>query len=149
MTHKDTRDILGGLAMLVLGLFAAWYGSSEYEVGDLNRMGPGYFPMALGLLLAALGAIIALPAFARQGTPIHIEWKTSLLVIASIVVFALLLKWLGLVLAAASAVLVSSLPDREISWRNRLLVAVGVSGITYLVFAVGLSMVLPVWPWSQ
>ncbi|NIC40750.1 tripartite tricarboxylate transporter TctB family protein [Aquabacterium sp. A08] len=149
MAHKDTRDILGGLAMLALGLFAAWYGSSEYEIGDLNRMGPGYFPMALGLLLAALGLFIALPAFFRRGEPIHIEWKTSVLVIASIVVFAVLLKGLGLVLAAALAVLVSSLADREISWRNRLLVAVGVSAITYLVFSVGLSMVLPVWPWSQ
>ena len=149
MVHKDTRDISGGLAMTALGLFAAWLAYGNYEIGELNRMGPGYFPVALGLLLAALGALIAIPAMFRQGEKIHVEWKTFLVVTASMALFAALLKVLGLIIATVVAVIVSSLADKEISWRARLIVAAGVALMTWLVFSFGLNMVLPVWPWSN
>lgn len=147
MSHKDTHDIVGGLALTALGVFAAVY-AQEYEFGALNRMGPGYFPVALGAIVAVLGLFIAVPAFFRRGEPIHVEWKTFVLVMASLVAFALTLKILGLVLATVLAVVISSLADRQTRWKGRLIIAVGVAATTYLVFIVGLSMVLPVWPWS-
>jgi hypothetical protein len=149
MTQKDTKDIVGGLAMTALGLFAAWHAYSEYEFGDLTRMGAGYFPVSLGLLLAVVGLIIAIPACLREGEAVHVEWKTFALVVVSIGVFALLLKILGLILATVVAVFVSSLADRDITWRARGIVAVSIACITWLVFGFGLSMVLPVWPWSN
>jgi hypothetical protein len=148
MTQKDTKDILGGLGMTALGLFAAWHAYSEYEFGDLTRMGAGYFPVSLGLLLAAVGLLIAIPAFFREGEPIKLEMKTFGLVIVSLVVFAFLLKTLGLVVATIAAVFLSTLADHDISWRARGIVAISIAALTWLVFAFGLSMVLPVWPWS-
>jgi len=148
MSHKDTHDIVGGLALTALGVFAAVY-AQEYEFGELNRMGPGYFPVALGGIVAVLGLFIAVPAFFRRGEPIHVEWKTFALVLASLVAFALTLKVLGLVLATVLAVVISSLADHQTRWKGRLIIAAGVAAITYLVFIVGLSMVLPVWPWSN
>lgn len=147
MSHKDTHDIVGGLALTALGAFAAYYGQ-QYEFGSLNRMGPGYFPVALGLIVAVLGLIIAVPAFFRRGEPIHVEWKTLALVLGSIVLFALTLKTLGLILATMVAAIISSLADRETRWKGRLIIAVGVAAMTYLIFSVGLGMILPVWPWS-
>lgn len=149
MTHKDTKDIVGGLAMTALGLFAAGYGYTEYELGELTRMGPGYFPLGLGLLMAAMGLLIAIPAFFREGEPIHVEWKTFGLVVVSIGVFALLLKVLGLILATVVAVFISSLADNDMTWRARGIVAVSIAFVTWLVFGFGLSMVLPMWPWSN
>lgn len=148
MSHKDTHDIIGGLVLTALGTFAAVY-AQRYEFGELHRMGPGYFPVALGVVVAVLGLFIAVPAFMRRGNPIHVEWKTMGFVIASIVVFALTLKVLGLILATMLAVIVSSLADKETRWKGRLLIAVGVAFITWLVFSLGLSMVLPVFPWSN
>lgn len=148
MSHKDTHDIVGGLALTALGTFAAIY-AQEYEFGELNRMGPGYFPVALGVIVAVLGLFIAVPAFFRRGEPIHVEWKTFGLVMASLVVFALTLKVLGLMVATLLAVIIASLADRETRWKGRLIIALGVAAITYLVFIVGLTMVLPVWPWSN
>lgn len=149
MTQKDTRDIVGGVAMTALGAFAAWHAYGNYELGELNRMGPGYFPIALGLLLALLGLIIAIPAMVREGEGIEISWKTFALVTVSIGVFALLLKTLGLVVATIGAVILSSMADHEITWRGRIITAVSIAFITWLVFAYGLSMILPVWPWSN
>ncbi len=148
MTNRDTRDILGGLFLIALGLFAAWHAKQNFDIGTLQRMGPGFFPLGLGLILATLGVLIALPAFFRGGEGANVQWRTLALVTASLCVFAFTLKPLGLIFATFGAAIVSSLADREITWRNRLLVAAGVSLMTYLVFSFGLSMVLPVWPWS-
>ena len=147
MKDKDFRDIIGGLGLAAIGLFAVVYGQ-RYEFGDLNRMGPGYFPVVLGLMLGGLGALIALPAFFRRGDSITVAWKTFGLVMASILVFSFTLKLLGLVLASALAVLVASFADNVPGWTWRLLTAAGIALITWVVFKLGLGMVLPTWPWS-
>jgi hypothetical protein len=99
-------------------------------------------------LLTVLGLMIAVPAFFRSGPAIQVKWKTFALVMASIVAFALTLKVLGLVLATVLAVVVATLADNETRWKSRLMIAAGVALITYLVFGLGLGMVLPTWPWS-
>lgn len=147
LRNKDIQDIIGGLGLAAVGLFAVVYGQ-RYEFGDLNRMGPGYFPVALGAMLAALGVLIAIPAFFRRGEPITVAWKTFALIMASILVFAFTLKLLGLVLASALAVIVATLADNTSGWKWRLLTAAGIALVTYLVFRLGLGMVLPTWPWS-
>ncbi len=149
MTKRDTRDIIGGLVMIALGAFAAFY-AQRYEFGALNRMGPGYFPVALGILLAVLGLLIALPAWFRPHVPgDSARWKVLAIIIGSVVFFALTLKPLGLILSTALAVFISTLADPDITWKVRGNVSVGVAIITWIVFSFGLSMVLPTWPWSN
>lgn len=148
MRHRDTQDLVGGLALAALGLFAAYYANENYDIGDLRRMGPGFFPVSLGLTLAALGVLVALPAWFRQGPVIRPAWLTLGLVMLSLVVFSFTLKTLGVVFATMIAVLISSMADRGVSWKSRLLLCTGIAALTYLIFVLGLSMVLPVWPWS-
>lgn len=148
MLQKDYRDILSGLLMMAVGLFVSWYAHEHYEIGTLNRMGPGFFPVSLGLVLAVIGFFIALPAFFRPGGPMEFKLKTLLLITLSIAVFALTLRSMGIVFAATSAVLISSMADNEISWKGRLAVALGIAFLVWLVFIYGLNMVLPTWPWS-
>ena len=148
MRHRDTQDLVGGLALTALGLFAAYYAHEHYEIGNLRRMGPGFFPVSLGLTLAVLGVLVALPAWFRQGPVIQPAWKTLGLVTLSLVVFSLTLKTLGLIVASSLSVLLSSIPDRGIQWKNRWLLCIGVSVVTYLIFIMGLGMLLPLWPWS-
>ncbi len=145
--HKDYHDIIGGVLMVGVGLFAIVHGR-QYEFGELQRMGPGYFPVVLGAVLALIGVLIAVPAMLRKGTAVHVQWKTFALIMGSIVVFAVSLKTLGIVLATFLSVLVSSLADNETRWKGRLLTCAGVSLLTYVVFILGLSMIIPVWPWS-
>jgi hypothetical protein len=147
MKSKDTRDIIGGFALVALGLFAALY-AQRYEIGELQEMGPGYFPVALGILLAILGLFIAIPAFFREGTSIEIEWKSLLWVLLSIAIFAIALTTAGLIIATILSVLASSVPSKS-SWKTRVILALCVAAITYSVFLFGLGMVLPVWPWSH
>jgi len=147
MSHKDTHDIVGGLALAVLGGAAA-FTAREYDFGDLQRMGAGFFPVVLGIVLSILGLLIAIPAFMRCGEPIRAEWKNLLFVTASILAFALTLKLIGLVLATMLSVFIALVPEKETRFQGSLLIAAGVALITYLIFSFGLGMVLPVWPWS-
>ena len=148
MLNRDFRDILSGLLMMLIGLGVSWYANQHYEIGTLNRMGPGFFPVSLGLVLAVIGFFIALPALFRPGSPMKVEVKTLILVIISIAVFAASLRTMGILFATAAAVLVSSSADNELTWKGRFAIAVGVASLVWLVFIYGLNMVLPTWPWS-
>ena len=64
MRHVNRKDVLGGGLMLLLGLGAAFQ-ASHYELGSLRRMGPGYFPLALGVILAVTAALILLGGLRR------------------------------------------------------------------------------------
>ncbi len=149
MMNRDIRDIVGGLAMMSIGAFMAWHAYNEYDIGRLARMGPGFFPVSLGIILSVIGLFIAIPAFFRPGSPIKVEFKTMLAVTLGILVFAFLLRTAGLILATMAAVLVSSVADRSITWKGRVILAVGVAGLTWGIFILGLGMLLPVWPWSH
>jgi hypothetical protein len=146
MLNKDFRDLLGGLMMMAIGIFAAVY-AQRYDLGQLHRMGPGYFPVMLGSLLAILGFFIALPALFRQGTKIQVQWKNLLWVLASLLLFAGLLEKLGLILATIISVIASTMAS-DLPWRSKIILALSVALITYLIFSYGLGMYLPTWPWS-
>ena len=109
-------------------------------------MGPGAFPVGLGLLLAVIGLIVAVPALRRAGEAVPVEPWSALAVLASILVFGFGLRSLGLVIAAYLGVLVASLPAprRGVTWR--LMLAGVVTLLTVLVFRTGLQMSLPLWP---
>ncbi|MCX7813879.1 MAG: tripartite tricarboxylate transporter TctB family protein [Tepidimonas ignava] len=145
---RDVRDVLGGALMVAVGAGAALYAQQHYELGELRNMGPGFFPVALGWLLAALGVLIALPALLRGGEPIVLAGRAAVAVLGSLVVFGLLLKPAGLVLATVAAVLLASLADARYRWRTRLLTAGVIAALAWLIFIAGLGMVLPTWPWS-
>ncbi len=145
-TTRDTHDLVGGLLMMAAGLFFAIYGR-EYNFGTAARMGPGYFPVVLGWMLTVLGALIALPAWWRRGTPVSMEWSCLFWCVLSLVAFALTLRTLGVVLASFIAALLALGPAR-MAWRTRLVICVVVALLTTLIFPIGLRMILPLWPWN-
>ena len=146
MLNRDLRDLIGGLVMMAIGIFAVIF-AQRYVMGLLQRMGPGYFPIVLGSLLAILGFFIAIPALFRQGTKIEIQWKSLLWVVASLLLFAGLLEKLGLIFATMISIFASTMAS-TLPWRSRAILAVSVAAITYLIFSYGLGMYLPTWPWS-
>jgi hypothetical protein len=147
MNKRDSTDLIGGLFLTALGLFFVIY-AQRYNMGTLNRMGPAYFPIALGAVLAFLGLLIAVPAWFRAGVGPEVSWKTLFIVIGSVVLFGATLQTMGLVFACMTTLLAASLADNDISWRERALLMVAVPPIIYFIFIFGLGMTVPVWPWS-
>jgi Tripartite tricarboxylate transporter TctB family len=146
MHIRAPKDFWAGLIFIAIGAgFIAL--SQQYRLGDLHRMGPAMFPTLVGALLAALGAIIALRAFALAGEPVpRLHARPIGISLLAIVLFGLALTWLGLVAAIAVLVLVGAYAARDVRpWENVALAVVMVAfSVAVFVFLLGLP--LPLWP---
>lgn len=150
---RPHRDVKSALLLIVIGALVAWKGS-QYPIGELRRMGPGFFPVALGVLLAGLGALLLLvPALgsAEERDAEHNE-KADLrgwsFIIAGIFVFIVLGKWGGLVPATFALVFVSALGDRGNSIKTALLTAAAMTAIAVVVFNYLLAVQFPLFTWG-
>ncbi|QBX34913.1 tripartite tricarboxylate transporter TctB family protein [Paracoccus liaowanqingii] len=148
-TTPDWHDLAWGAVLALTGLAVAGYAALHYEFGTLRRMGPGFFPVVLGLGLAGLGLLIAIPARNRPGQVRPFAWAQAVGVIGSLLVFGLLLDRIGLMASTVLCVAISSAvaPRGGFLWRAVLTVAV--TALVWLLFVAGLNLSIPVWPWSR
>jgi hypothetical protein len=144
------RDYYAGALMMLLGAGAALEGS-RYHVGSLTNMGPGFFPTALGILLAIVGVVIAGSASYGEPTaePADIvslkpDWRGWFCVSAGALLFIVLAAHGGMVPATLACVFVAALGDRNNSWKQALLLAVGVTVFGTLLFSYGLRVQIPI-----
>jgi len=149
VTIKNQRDCWSGLMFLATGLGFAW-GALNYSFGSSARPGPGYFPFGLGVLLAILGALVlfeALTIETEDGRPIgRWAWRPLLTVSLSVGVFGWLLPQLGLAIALPVLVIVCSLAGDEFKWKDVVVNSVVLTLGSWLIFVVGLKLVIPLWP---
>ncbi|MCK9260410.1 MAG: tripartite tricarboxylate transporter TctB family protein [Azoarcus sp.] len=152
------RDLLGGAVLCLLGGLAAWY-AQRYQLGTATRMGPGFFPTALGLLLCLYGGVIAAKAVlgrtVRPGAGADaelleqevevVEWRNLFVVAGGLVLFAVLLTTAGLAVATLSSVLLYTVADRGVTVRRALMLSSLIALLTVVVFVWGLRVSVPVW----
>ena len=137
--------------MMALGVGAGLQGLS-YKVGTLSRMGPGFFPLALGVLLALMG--LAIFATAKRDEPkikeepLPPEWRAWFLIILSLVAFIVLGIWGGLVPATFSVVFISALADRENTIKGSILLSLTMTITCVVIFWWALDMQFPLFRWG-
>ena len=157
MHIKSQKDFFSGLMFLVVGAAFAW-GATTYNVGEGARMGPGYFPLMLGVLLAVLGLAIlfeSLVVETEDGEKIgSIAWKPLTFIIASNLAFGVLLGGLpkfgipamGLIAAIYALVFIASFAgDRFIAKETAILSTV-LAVLSYVTFVWALKLQFQVWP---
>jgi hypothetical protein len=147
MHTRNYRDIIGGLALVTIGLFAAIYALASLDLGNVMRMGPGMIPAMLGVLLVLFGMAIFVPALLQQGTAIQVDWRPAILVSASILAFALIVGPFGMVPAIVVLTLIATRADSSLSILSTVILATGLALGAYLIFSVGLGAPLRVFNW--
>lgn len=151
------KDVWGGLLIVALG-GGVMLKAVQYRVGSLRAMGPGYFPLTLGVILVATGIVIAVNGYlatpraaVRPGAPVGErkapQWKAWALISLSIVAFVALAEYFGLVPASFGVVFIAALGDRGNTWRAAALLAVAVAIVAVVVFWWGLQVQLPLFRW--
>ncbi|GAB1577606.1 MULTISPECIES: tripartite tricarboxylate transporter TctB family protein [Bordetella] len=148
MQLRNRQDFWSGVMFIALGLGFAWKAAS-YQMGTAARMGPGYFPFALGLVLAVLGAIVLLGSLAKNATETHVDkfdWRITFLVIGSVVLYALILKLLGVYISVFVLVVASSLASHEFNLKVAVANGIFLVVFSYLAFIKGLGLIFPLWP---
>lgn len=149
MKIKSEKDFWSGLMFIAVGASFAW-GATIYSFGSSARPGPAYFPFGLGVIMAALGALIlfkALTVEVEGGDPIG-PWpiKQGTLILFAVVLFGLLLPRLGLALCLPLLIGVSSLASGEFHLKEVLINCVVLTVASWGIFIKGLSLTIPLWP---
>lgn len=143
---KHPKDFWAGVLYIAFG-GAGILIALDYPLGSASRMGPGYFPRGLGMLMILLGAILVLRSLRLRGAPIAFPtFKPILIVLGSVIVFALAAPKGGLVVAIILLVFLSSFASHEFRLREAAIASLIMSAFTVLAFAWGLKLQLPVWP---
>lgn len=139
-----------GLMMLIgIGTVA---GSLNYTTGTLARMGPGYFPLILGVALILVAALIlatqSMESEELTGVGGAWQWRPGLCVVAGVVLFIVLGRYGGLVPATFVLVTVSALGDRTNSFKAAAGLAAVITALAVGIFHYGLKMQFPLWGWG-
>lgn len=141
-----SRDFWAGLMFMAFGL-GFMVLARDYAMGSAVRMGPAYFPTVLGGLLTLLGAIVfARSFFLDSGRVPRWALRPLILILLSVLLFALALRPLGLVVATAVLIFVGALGGHEFRTREAALLYVVLIVFSILVFYKGLGLAFQLWP---
>lgn len=133
---------VGVLALLVIGAGFAMTAYFSLDLGTPRRMGPGFFPMLVGLILAALALVTLVQNLRLPVTAEAPDWRGVLTVTGSVASFAFVSETLGVIPGAAIAVFVGSLAARSLNWRARFILSALVALGVWVVFVLILKMPL-------
>lgn len=147
MLKFDYRDMIGGGLLVGGGAAIAIYSATNYNLGALQRMGPGMFPMALGVILAIFGVVLVIQSFLREGEVPDIRFWSPLFVLGGCAGFALTIGPFGLLPAIVVCAVVTSLADLKLRPVSLVLLCAGLSLLAFLVFRVGLSLPVALYRW--
>ncbi|MBE9607620.1 tripartite tricarboxylate transporter TctB family protein [Acetobacteraceae bacterium H6797] len=134
-----------------------------YHLGTLNRMGPGFMPTALGVILTLIGLALLIQTFFRRVEPAPMpghspsaehpistatQWRGWLCICAGVLAFALLAEHTGLIPATFACVLITAMGDVENRWWEAIVLAVGMVIASVGIFWWGLGVLLPLVKWD-
>ena len=154
---NNAKDFYAGLLFTMVGSAFGW-GALDYSVGTAARMGPGYFPLWLGVALALLGGVVMLRAVLSQPDAAQAigswAWKPLVAIISANLLFGVALGGLprlnvpaaGLVVGIYLLTFVACLAGERFKFNEAALLATALTAMSYLAFVLLLKLQLPVWP---
>jgi hypothetical protein len=144
---RSTQDFWTGVAFVVFGVGTAIL-ARKYQMGTTSRMGPGYFPSMLGIILACIGMFILVRSFLSAAGGQIDTIRLALLgrLLLSVLAFGLLLPWFGLFVAAFVTVMLAAWAGPEFNLGEGIVTAAVLSVSSWLVFVYALKQTMPVWP---
>ena len=157
MNIKSQKDFFSGLMFMGVGVAFAW-GATTYSVGTGARMGPGYFPLMLGVLMAILGAAITFKALVVEteggGKIGKWAWKPLTFIILANLSFGVLLAGLpsiklpamGMIVGIYALTFIASMAEAGWKVKNTFILATVLAIGSYIAFVVILKLQFPVWP---
>ncbi len=147
MYSRDYRDLAGGMILTILGMAFSLYALLNLEMGTIRQMGPGLFPAALGVAMAVLGAMIAVPAAFRQGSAIVVKLWSPFITLVGIAAFAILIRPFGMIPAILAVVGLTSLADPKAHPLQLALLGGLLCVAAWLIFSVALHLPIPILRW--
>lgn len=144
---RSPQDIIGGIAMILIGLLAL-YLVKELPASSRVGFASGTAPRIFAYCLIGLGLAVAIIGFLNEGPRIEaLAIRAPVAILGSVLFFALSIRYFGLALTGIPMVLMSTAAAKE---RYRLIEAVifaiGITAFCALLFPILLGQPIPLWP---
>lgn len=141
---KSPQDLGAAILLFGIGVGAIWFGR-EYETGTAGAMGPGYMPMLLSGGLIIFSGLIGFRALTIEGPPLSpTRWRPLILILLSILCFALLIRTAGLLATAFVVPAVAAAASSESRRLQTIALCAFLAVFCVLVFVYGLGQAIPV-----
>ena len=145
---KSPQDFGAAVVFIAIGLAGAYFGA-DLRFGTASSMGPGYFPVILSWIIAAIGVIVGIKAVAIEGPRIEpIQLRPILVIVSAILIFGYSIDKLGLAITAALLTVLAAYARRNVNLLETSLLAAGLALFTVALFVYGLSQPFPAW-WGR
>jgi len=140
---RSNKDFWAGVMLIATGA-ASILIAREYPFGTTMRMGPGYFPSALGGVLVLFGIYVMVSGL-RSGVKIggHCSLRALIVLPFSLVAFGILMNHAGFIPALAVLIFGSAYAGREFNFVEVLLLTATLTGLSVAVFIWGLGLPYP------
>ena len=140
---RNPKDFWAGIIYVFFGT-GAFIIARDYPMGTALKMGPAYFPSILSVLLVLIGTISIGRSLIQPGSSIGtFAFKGLLFVTVSTVLFGLIVRGAGLLIALPVLVIVSAYGSMHFRWSTALTMAVVLTVFCVLIFLKGLGVPLP------
>ena len=149
MSKINYRDITGGILLFLVGVAFGYTAFVNYPLGTLRRMGPGFFPACLGLLLSVLGVLIALNSLRTESERPDVRIFSPIFILGGVAAFALSIETLGLVPALILTAVISSCAELRVRPINLLILCCVLSLIAPIIFIGLLGLQIPLFNWPS
>jgi hypothetical protein len=149
--NASKNDLASGAMFVAFGAYFVLE-ATRYEFGTPFRMGPGFMPIVLGGVLIALGLAVAGKGFGKpdEEAPSPWPWRGIALVLGTIIFFAATIRGLGFIPVVLISGFATALSSTRNSLLQALIISVGLCLLCYVIFVVGLGMLVPlVGPWLR
>lgn len=141
----NPKEFWSGVMFCFFGIGALVIAQMDLEIGHAGKMGPGYFPSALAILLTLIGAVSIARSLFKKGEAIEqFTVKKCFLVLLAVLLFGLIVRGAGLVIAIFAVAMVSMYASEKFNVKHALLFSVGASVFCVLVFIKGLGLPMPI-----
>lgn len=140
-----SKDLCAGIVFLLVGLAAIWWGR-DLRFGTAANMGPGFMPVVLGWMLTGMGAMTIARSFWLQSDAFgSLRLRPILLILASVIGFALLVERVGFVPAMVVSVFLSTLAAEKPTLPYVLSMCIALPLAAVVVFIWGLGLPFDLW----
>ena len=144
MRVRNPQDLLAGLVLVAVALFALW-ASGGLSQGRLGALGPGMMPRATAVLMGAVGVLVALSAFFAAGPRLE-RWslRGPFFVCLALIAFAVTIRWVGLLVAGPLVAIISGAASPETRIKEIVIFGIAVTIFSIALFRYVLNLPIPV-----
>lgn len=143
LEFRSNKDFWAGMMFFITGAGAIFI-ARHYPFGSTRRMGPGYFPVVLSVILIVFGIYVMLRGL-RKNEKIQGNWSIRALIVLpfSMVLFGILMDLAGFVPALIALCFVSAASGREFKFKEVLLLTIFLGVLSVAMFIWGLGLPYP------